>query len=214
MDVRSFSRGLRAMRFRCCVLECPASRDQSPKGRDMGAYDEISFHSLPADEPRRAKWLSFLRLANGEAEKLRGHVRLCSLHFHPRDFNWHLSVSGALGYAPKRRRLANTAVPSVLLPGHAAHLEWLDAGADIEAPRAEGESHSDTPLDIGQYLHVEIEVQRSVDVATQTSSQTVGRDKGVQAVVVRRGKSMGECPPVCACRLIGPFALVTDSEIL
>ncbi|XP_077551719.1 uncharacterized protein LOC144165811 [Haemaphysalis longicornis] len=156
----------------------------------MGAYDEISFHSLPTDGPRRAKWLSFIRLANGEAEKLPGDVRLCSLHFHPRDFNWHLSVSGALGYAPKRRRLANTAVPSVLLPGQAAHLECLDSSADIEAPHAEGESHSGTPLDIGQYLHVEIEVQQSFDVATQTSSQTVGRDKGVQALVVLRGKSV------------------------
>lgn len=172
------------MRFRCCMLKCPVSRERTPSS--CGAVSEISYHSLPADEPRRTKWLRFIRAANG-TEKLEqpvGEVRVCSLHFLPTDFNRHLFVSGALGYAPKRRRLASTAVPSMLLPGQA-----LDEAAwDVEPACAhEGESHNTaTPLDIGQFLQVQIELGGSAHAATQTTSQTVGHNKAVQALVVHQ----------------------------
>lgn len=176
---------MKRVKLRCSVSRCQQRRENTPSECDIPAGGVTSYHALPSDEPRRSKWLRFLSLANGEKELKQAssivaaptNQRVCSLHFLPSDYHRDLSVSALLGCPPARRRLINSAIPSVVLPGQTEH-------------SVQSECISATSSGIpSQEVPEQTDLQGSSCVGTEITSISVGNDKGVQALV--RGRNKG-----------------------
>ena len=89
------------MPVKCCVFKCRNYNDAKAK------ENNISFHEVPKNDPRRLRWLKVIPRKNGVIQEFapqNADLRVCSLHFEIADFD----------PDPKlvRKRLKSNAIPS------------------------------------------------------------------------------------------------------
>lgn len=83
-----------------------------PQCTNHAVNGETSLHSFPLDAPKKEEWCARLRIC----KPVTPAMRVCSAHFVAGDFFW--SNVDPRVWAPCRKRLKRTAVPSQCLPVH------------------------------------------------------------------------------------------------
>ena len=96
-------------------------------GCDKGSDGQFSLFTFPKNPERRLQWSRELAKSRSDWTGPRDHSVLCGLHFTNDSFEVSIALTTELGLPAKRRKLKNSAVPSLFPKAadvRAVSMEW------------------------------------------------------------------------------------------